>query len=134
MSINFPSRAPHGARGLKLKLIYFRNAILWSRSAWGAWIETPDSSFMIDAQPSRAPHGARGLKPDQIEKSTVVFSRAPHGARGLKQTRKWQDQNGQESRSAWGAWIETSVHQERLLPVASSRSAWGAWIETPLTQ
>ena len=40
-----------------------------------------------------------------------------------------EDLNYQESRPAWGAWIETA---ERSFSdkFARSRPAWGAWIET----
>ena len=55
------SRAPHGARGLKRDCIRHRLQSLLSRPARGAWIEThppgPDRPAAC-----RAPHGARGLK------------------------------------------------------------------------
>ena len=34
-----PSRAPHGARGLKLLLLGILRINIWSRPARGAWIE-----------------------------------------------------------------------------------------------
>ena len=54
-------RAPHGARGLKLR---------------------KEVQAILEA--SRAPHGARGLKCIQLPRRYHRARRAPHGARGLK--------------------------------------------------
>ena len=55
------SRAPHGARGLKLPCRQKIKAQLASRPARGAWIETMYPVPLRDTY-RRAPHGARGLK------------------------------------------------------------------------
>jgi len=56
------SRAPYGARGLKLFVLL--------------------SPFPRPG--SRAPYGARGLKLVTIDNTAVSAGRAPYGARGLK--------------------------------------------------
>ena len=57
------SRAPRGARGLKL-----------------TWPPSDLESL------GRAPRGARGLKQDWLSIPSITLCRAPRGARGLKQT------------------------------------------------
>ena len=77
-------RAPHGARGLKYKLIDTKTNEQESRPAWGAWIEIERVVLPLHHPASRAPHGARGLKLFQIFLVIPLFT----------------------SRPAWGAWIE----------------------------
>ena len=59
----FCSRAPHGARGLKLCWPMVKLGNETSRPARGAWIETHEKTTREDDAKRRAPHGARGLKP-----------------------------------------------------------------------
>ena len=56
------SRAPYGARGLKLRLISRIVLSAMSRPVWGAWIEIPRRREGRTGYHSRAPYGARGLK------------------------------------------------------------------------
>ena len=86
MPNTFPSRAPHGARGLKYAVGQQYGGLSLSRPAWGAWIEIQCFQGWFLLIVSRAPHGARGLK------CHVVSVRALDV----------------ESRPARGAWIEIS--------------------------
>ena len=79
-----PSRAPHGARGLKYGLV-------------------PAHGYTLLG---RAPHGARGLKSELRHHGDGIIRRAPHGARGLKCLNQWISTKDVGSRPAWGAWIE----------------------------
>ena len=101
------SRAPHGARGLKLLRSTHRTLLRKSRPAWGAWIETLLPFLKRVKKSSRAPHGARGLKPQTADIDYGNLCRAPHGARGLKLRESESDYSAYMSRPAWGAWIET---------------------------
>ena len=78
------SRAPHGARGLKLTVSSLYLLLVLSRPARGAWIEMTFSRVYHLGHESRAPHGARGLKYRQKE----------------------QNEAPAQSRPARGAWIE----------------------------
>ena len=78
--VAYLSRAPHGARGLKLNAAGRLIGESESRPTRGAWIET----FMIARQHKkrtrRAPHGARGLK--QCERGGFITAEvAPHTGR-----------------------------------------------------
>ena len=97
------SRAPHGARGLKYSIINAITAISKSRPARGAWIEIVAKVNILIPSFSRAPHGARGLKfiPSFIRR---IFGR---------------------SRPARGAWIEISRKKGTTSP-ALSRAPHGA--------
>ena len=55
-------RAPQGARGLKFKGKESRTYADLSRPARGAWVEIDSPEDLQDAITSRAPQGARGLK------------------------------------------------------------------------
>ena len=77
-------RAPRGARGLKLAVVY--NVPVNGRS--------------------RAPRGARGLKCRTAAKSKKINSRAPRGARGLKLFVVLVKVMNVRSRPSRGAWIE----------------------------
>ena len=58
------SRAPCGARGLKLAAHEHHDGAEPSRPVRGAWIETKTASSKIGWGYRRAPCGARGLKPE----------------------------------------------------------------------
>ena len=81
------SRAPYGARGLKLLWLLNGGVSSESRPVWGAWIEIPLRMGPLLPAISRAPYGARGLKL-LIGGAIGIFGRcrAPYGARGLKST------------------------------------------------
>ena len=55
-------RAPHGARGLKLEENADDAGTVESRPTRGAWIETLEGTAIGKKCRGRAPHGARGLK------------------------------------------------------------------------
>ena len=102
------SRAPHGARGLKYYLLFFRNLYpTGSRPARGAWIEIKVVRMQTLLTPSRAPHGARGLK-------LLLL--------GILRINIW-------SRPARGAWIEMDKNLHFGNGSFLSRPARGAWIE-----
>ena len=52
------SRAPHGARGLKLKIRECLHSEIRSRPARGAWIETARINQLLFAPASRPARGA----------------------------------------------------------------------------
>ena len=56
------SRAPYGARGLKLEHPKALGEVFQSRPVWGAWIEIERIIESIGIVMRRAPYGARGLK------------------------------------------------------------------------
>ena len=144
-------RAPHGARGLKFKIVtssamdlssrpawgaWIEMTAMWrsctrarSRPAWGAWIEIASKPAISVSKFSRAPHGARGLKSEPRTWRQCWRCRAPHGARGLKSLPGYPDGDLQASRPAWGAWIEMQRYPGLIRDLRMSRPAWGAWIE-----
>ena len=87
-------RAPHGARGLKLRV-----------------------SVHLVKLIRRAPHGARGLKRQRTYDEIRQSSRAPHGARGLKRQLADEDGRMTRSRPARGAWIETMMSLKQVQQV-----------------
>ena len=56
------SRAPYGARGLKLYIRVPLEVVVRSRPVWGAWIEIRRILRGPIQWRRRAPYGARGLK------------------------------------------------------------------------
>ena len=98
------SRAPHGARGLKL------------------YLRAPPPGGIS----GRAPHGARGLKWRSAPGVAFTTCRAPHGARGLKYAHKHSQHINLRSRPAWGAWIEIPGSPGRPLRRPQRRAPHGA--------
>ena len=82
-------------------------ARIWSRPAWGGWIEIINVSISYHLRKCPVPHGAGGLKFFIAQIST-------------------QDT---ESRPAWGGWIEIAVDRTCIRKGDVSRPAWGGWIE-----
>ncbi len=102
------SRSPHGERELKrIRHLFLHRAaevalrmesVNWSKfrfcrsikkflslSAWRAWIEATDATFLLPPYACRSPHGERELKPNENTFNTpTVLSRSPHGERELK--------------------------------------------------
>ena len=60
------SRAPYGARGLKLYIRVPLEVVVRSRPVWGAWIEIRGYAARERRRDSRAPYGARGLKSEEL--------------------------------------------------------------------
>ena len=106
--------------------------LLWSRPAWGAWIETSTRLFPSFERTCRAPHGARGLKQSgKISRKGASVSRPAWGA-WIETLNDAQKADFWKSRPAWGAWIETDLYSPEK-SIQESRPAWGAWIETSQT-
>ncbi len=146
------SRAPHGARGLKLLMVLLQICLDLSRPAWGAWIEINGSKQDgLERKRSRPAWGAwieifaRRCYPAIRSMSRPAWGawieiaaasrygadtsgRAPHGARGLKCTVYGGRYDANGSRPAWGAWIEIDKAASASM-YGRSRPAWGAWIE-----
>ena len=80
------SRAPRGARGLKLF-----------------------GHYCAACREGRAPRGARGLKRQVADQVDNHAGRAPRGARGLKHECVADPGDGGSSRPTRGAWIETWI-------------------------
>ena len=144
-------RAPHGARGLKFKIVtssamdlssrpawgaWIEMTAMWrsctrarSRPAWGAWIEIASKPAISVSKFSRAPHGARGLKSEPRTWRQCWRCRAPHGARGLKSLPGYPDGDLQASRPAWGAWIEIGAKDQQCYQghVAPHKEMNGQW-------
>ena len=74
-------RAPHGARGLKPRVISLIGFLAMSRPTRGAWIETISDRWSTSALMCRAPHGARGLKPFFYLSLSLQSEVAPHTGR-----------------------------------------------------
>ena len=118
-------RAPYGARGLKsiLRMILPRTSM--SRPVWGAWIEIFSTLKVPISIPGRAPYGARGLKYRTSYSSAVSTRRAPYGARGLKSVLKPGVNPIDRSRPVWGAWIEIFAQLRKRYP-NFGRAPYGA--------
>ncbi len=54
---------------------------VWSRPAWGAWIEIIQPGQAMQLLGSRAPHGARGLKFILVQRVRIVTQVAPRMGR-----------------------------------------------------
>ena len=103
-----------------------------SRPAWGAWIEIYIACVWVPLSHSRAPHGARGLKFDAFEDlEKRQRGRAPHGARGLKFFAPHIARYCENGRAPHGARGLKSEPPVQLGDKDESRPAWGAWIEIP---
>ena len=109
------SRAPYGARGLKLAVFCLVSLLFGSRPVWGAWIEIVFQGGDLRPDGGRAPYGARGLKyQTQIENFCARVGRAPYGARGLKYCGHPVYGRSVLSRPVWGAWIEILISLSKI--------------------
>ncbi len=145
------SRAPRGARGLKLPRLRARTGESPSRPARGAWIETSFAPTEIGPIVSRPARGAwietsyrqregtqersRPARGAWIETAVAATTttyrrcRAPRGARGLKHEMLKKDGEGTR-RAPRGARGLKRRNRGQVRPRPQSRPARGAWIET----
>ena len=106
------SRAPYGARGLKLLKIKDARSTARSRPVWGAWIEIPTPiELEIVCGVSRPVWGAWIEITTLATAQALYESRAPYGARGLKYSPYSRPQGRAWSRPVWGAWIEITLEE-----------------------
>ncbi len=142
------SRAPHGARGLKLLIGEVAAQQGRSRPARGAWIETRRELMVMSVALESRPARGAWIETIILRRSPKVFivapargawietpccaaatvnksSRAPHGARGLKQETRHRNSQFWRSRPARGAWIETPTSKPTSKP-STRRAPHGA--------